>query len=128
MDTYNSTGSSRGQDDSDENLVLLVLIKQAIDALNADNRAGIITYGDDGTTYVTELFFDRRELIFRFKGAFDYEKKTCDDKHYRIIAMIMSEYMATRLRLVMMPNGKSSAVPILIDVFETPPKDRILIT
>jgi hypothetical protein len=128
MDIYNSTGSSNSPNDFDENLVLLVLIKQAIDALNTDGRAGVITYGDDGTTYATELFFDRRELIFRFKGAFDYEKKTCDDKHYQIIAMIMSEYMVTRLRLVMMPNGKSSAVPILIDVFETPPKDRIRVT
>lgn len=128
MDIYNAMGSSNSPNDFDEDLTLLVLIKQAIDALNADDRAGIITYGNNGTTYATELFFDRRELIFRFKGAFDYEKKTCDDKHYRIIAMIMSEYMATRLRLVMMPNGKSSAVPILIDVFETPPKDRICIT
>lgn len=108
-----------------EYLACLSLVNQALETLESDGIVNITTYSGD-EEYTSELIWDTRELVFRISGDYSPDKSTCDTKHYKIIVTIMTHYAAKHLRMVLMDNGKTSAVPILIGDDERPPKGALL--
>lgn len=106
-------------------LALLSLIEQSVHALEEHRIVTVETYGNN-VKHSTVIAWDERELIFRIKGDFAANGINCDMVHSRTVKAIMTNFAANHLRLILMPNGRNSAVPILISKNEPPPRDALL--
>lgn len=75
--------------------------------------------------YSTTIYWDDREMIYRFHGELSKQKK-CESMHRHICVDVMTLHLRNMLGVVLCNNGNHSACPVLIKISDINSMDAIL--